>query len=152
MHAVSPRDSNRFVVLVFFMAGCRHLEVHDARLRQLSGRYRSRGIAFFAVDSEMHSSMDVDRAEVIRHGYPFPILRDVGGRVARALGAHHAGYAVVLDGHGSVRYRGAIDSDRFRLHDDARPYLADALNDLLAGVEPRRGESESESFGCALDL
>jgi hypothetical protein len=149
MHTVLPNDSNRFTVVVFFMAGCRHLEVHDARLRQLAEQYRPRGVGFFAVDSEMHGSMDVDRAEVVRHGYPFAILRDVGGRVARALDAHHAGYAVVLDVHGTVRYRGAIDSDRFQLHEDVRPYLADALKDLLAGIEPRR--RESESFGCALD-
>lgn len=135
-------------MLVFFVVGCRHLEVHDMRLRDLAHEYGPKGVTFYAVDSEMHGSLDVDRSEVIRHGYPFPILRDIGGRVAQRVGAKHAGYTVILDRRGTTRYRGAIDSDRFKLHDDRVAYLGNALEDLLAGKSPR--VTESESFGCAL--
>ena len=149
MHAVPPTGPNRITVLIFFVVGCRHLEVHDARLRALAQKYSPLGVSFFAVDSDMHGSMDIDRSAAIRHGYPFPILRDAGGRLAQRLAARHAGYAVIIERDGSVHYRGAIDSDRFHLHDDATPFLADALSDLLSGREPRR--VETESFGCALE-
>ena len=62
----------------------------------------------------------------------------------------YAGYAVVLDRDGSVRYRGGIDEDRVRMRDDATPYLSDALSDLLAGKTPR--VAETKTLGCALRL
>jgi hypothetical protein len=49
---------------------------------------------------------------------------------------------------GIVRYHGGLDSDRNELHDDALPYLGNALDDLLAGKSPRT--AESKALGCAL--
>ena len=83
-----------------------------------------------------------------RRGYPFPILGDRGARLADALGAEYASYAVVFDSRGHVRYRGGIDTDRSHLHDGATPYLQDALEDLLAAHEPRF--PEGKTLGCSL--
>jgi hypothetical protein len=55
---------------------------------------------------------------------------------------------VVLDAQGRLRYHGGIDSDRSHLHDDAQPYLGDALVDLLSGRSPR--VAEGKTLGCAL--
>ncbi len=126
------------------------LALHDQRLRKVAEDYGRRGVRFLGVDSEVGATLERDRAEVERRRYPFPIVFDRGGELARTLGAEFAGYTLVLDRDGTIRYRGGIDSDRVRLRDDATPYLRDALDDLLAGRTPRL--PESKPLGCALRL
>jgi hypothetical protein len=135
-------------VLVFFSPGCHCLAAHDARLVELYTRYRPRGLELLMIDSETTGSAERDAREAERRGYPFRIVRDPGARLADALGAEYASYAVLLDARGRVRYHGGIDSDTTRLHDDARLYLRDAIDDVLDGRAPR--VAEGEALGCAL--
>jgi hypothetical protein len=149
--AVDPRAlpvRGHITVLVFFSPGCHCLDAHDARLVGMYERFHDRGVEFAMVDSESGGSPERDAREARRRGYPFPIVRDPGARLADALGAQFASYSVVLDADGRVRYRGGIDSDESRLHAGARLYLQDAVEDLLAGRAPRI--AEGEALGCAL--
>lgn len=135
-------------VLVFFSPECHCLSEHDPRLRELYATYHPRGVQLVMIDSEVHGSPEADAAEARRRGYPFPILVDRGAQLANALGAEYATYSVVVDAQGRVRYHGGIDSDKTHLRDDATPYLRNALDDLLAGRQPR--ESVGKALGCAL--
>jgi hypothetical protein len=137
-----------WTVLVFFSPTCHCLERHEARLHALYDAYHPRGVQFLMVDSEVRGSPERDEAEARRRGYPFPIMQDHGAQLADRLGAQYATYSVVLDEQGRIRYHGGIDSDRDHLHDDATPFLADALDDLLAGHAPR--VAEGKALGCAL--
>jgi peroxiredoxin len=137
-----------FTVIVFFSALCPCQRAHDARLRELFAQYHPRGVEVVAVDAEATSTLASDREEARARSYPFPILSDPDGAVADALGAEYATYAVVVDGSGRVRYRGGLDSNRKYLTDDAKLWLRDALDDLLAGVEP--AHAETTTLGCAL--
>jgi hypothetical protein len=135
-------------VLVFFAPHCHCLMAHDARLVALYERYRTRGVQLFMVDSEASATTERDQAEAKARGYPFPILLDRGARIANQLGADYATYTVVLDAAGNVRYRGGIDSDEMTLHDDATPYVQDAIEALLAGRAPR--VTYAKALGCSL--
>jgi hypothetical protein len=135
-------------VLVFFSPRCHCLTLHEPRLKELFERYHPRGVDFVMVDSETDGSAERDAQEAVRRGYRFPIVRDPGARLAEALGAQYATYSVVLDAQGRLRYRGGIDTDRSHLHDDAQPYLKDAIEDLLSGRSPR--VAEGKTLGCAL--
>jgi hypothetical protein len=135
-------------VLVFFSTGCHCLAAHDARLVALAGRARPRGVQFFMVDSEVDASDARDQAEAQRRGYPFPMFLDHGAKLANQVGAEYASYSVLLDAQGRILYRGGIDSDKSVLHDDATPYLEDALDDALAGRPPR--VAYGKALGCAL--
>ena len=150
LHATVPVPPERYLALVFFSHHCHCLAVHDPRLVSLAHAFRDRGVRFVGVDSENSANAERDRAEATRRGYPFPILIDQGGRLARALGAEYAGYVVVLDGEGNPQYRGGIDSDRVHLTSDRVPYLNDALEALIMGQKP--GRPETESLGCALQI
>lgn len=147
-HALTREGTARLTVVVFFADHCPCQAAHDARLRDLFTTYHPRGVDLFAVDSETGATLERDRARAIERAYPFPILLDPGGALAAEVGADYATETVVFDRTGHVRYHGGIDSDRKSLHDDAAPYLRDALDDLLAGRSPRR--SESKALGCAL--
>ena len=145
----SSRPANaRLTVLVFFAGDCPCQAAHDARLRDLYALYHPRGVDFFAVDSETGATAARDAAEATRRGYLFPILLDPGGALAHGAGAEYATETLVIDRTGAVRYHGGIDSDKHALHDDATPFLRDALDDLLAERPLRR--AESKALGCAL--
>jgi hypothetical protein len=138
----------RWTVVVFFSRHCHCLDAHEPRLRALARAYGPRGVDFAMVDAETGATVERDAAEATARGYPFPIVVDRGARLAGRLGARYATYSVVLDAGGRIRYRGGIDTDRTHLRDDATPYLANALDDLLAGRAPR--VAEAEAMGCSL--
>lgn len=139
-----------FTVITFFSDRCPCQSAHDARLVALHAKYSSRGVQFLVVDSEADASPERDANEARRRGYPFSIFVDARGVFARAIGAEYATYTVIVDARGAVRYAGGIDSDRTHLTARATPYVADALDDLLAGAAPRT--REGKVLGCALQI
>ena len=147
-HALEPGEGTRLTVLVFFANHCPCQAAHDARLRDLYALYHPRGVNILAVDSEKDATAARDGAEAAKRAYPFPILLDHGGALAHRLGAEFATDVFILDRSGAVRYHGGIDTDMRDLHDDATPFLRDALDDLLAERPLRR--AESKALGCAL--
>jgi AhpC/TSA family len=142
-------ETARLTVLVFFSPHCHCLDEHQPRLRALYAEYQTQHVQFLMIDSEVGSSPERDAEETQRRGYLFPILFDRGGRLAELLGAEYATYTVVLDAEGRIRYHGGIDTDKTHLHDDATPYLRNAIDDLLAGRAPR--VASGKALGCALE-
>jgi len=137
----------KITVVVFYAEHCPCFEVHQERLRELARTYADRGVRLILVDSEVSASTERDARAARERGLP-PIVLDPGARLADAFGADYATYTVVLDAQGRVRYRGGIDSDKERLHDDTDAYVRNAIDDLLAGREPRT--AEGKALGCAL--
>lgn len=138
---------SKLTVLVFYAEHCPCFRVHEARLVELARTYERRGVRVLFVDSEASSNADGDARAAAERGLP-PIALDPGAKLADAVGAEYATYTVVLDARGRVRYRGGIDSDKDLLHDDATLFVRDAVDDLLAGREPR--VAEGKALGCAL--
>jgi hypothetical protein len=125
-------------VLVFDAQECGVLSAHTARLRALSEEFIPRGVQFWAVERERGGE----------RLFWMPRVRDPRGDLARATGAAYAGETLVLTQDARIRYRGGIDSNGLHLTEDARPYLREALEDLLAG-RPLRFP-ETKTLGCAL--
>lgn len=150
----------QLTVLVFFSPNCPCQRAHDARLVALAERFSERAVAVRAVASEADLSARDLAAERQLRRYPFPIARDTDGRLARAAGVTFATDSVILDAGRHVIYRGGIDSDTVVLHDDATPYLANAVGRALAaiaaGADPRdlraamRGVPQHDGRGCVL--
>lgn len=139
---------NDYLVVTFFSSTCPCQSAHDSRLKDLYAQWSHRKVAFLSVDSEANSSLSADVAEAKRRGYPFPILSDVEGKLADALGARFATYTVILDKTGAIRYRGGLDSDKSHLTENARHYVRTALSQLLAGQSPN--PAEGKALGCFL--
>jgi hypothetical protein len=145
-HALPASDAT-LTVLVFFSAHCPAMAAHDPILVDLATTYRPRGVRFFAIDSEDQAGLDRDAKEADARRYPFPILLDPSAAAADAVGAEYSTFSVVIDALGQIRYRGGIDSAR--VHGAAQQaFLADALDDVLAGVPVRK--ARGVVLGCAL--
>ena len=138
---------SKLTVLVFYAEHCPCFRVHEPRLVELARIYEPRGVRVLFVDSEASANADRDARAAAERGLP-AIALDPGAKLADAVGAEYATYTVVLDPQGRVRYRGGIDSDKDRLHDDATLFLRDAVDDLMAGREP--SVAEGKALGCAL--
>ena len=139
---------SRFTVLVFVSADCLCVEAHAARLNELATHYTPWGVQFLAVDSEAGTTVSVAATEASKYGLQFPLVIDKSAKLANSLGALYATSAVILDPGGNIHYRGGLDSDIVNLHDDAKRYVLDALEDLLAGREPRL--PQAKTLGCVL--
>jgi hypothetical protein len=135
-------------VVVFFSSHCPCQRAHDERLRALAARYEQARVRFVLVDAEADADPQRDELEARARRYPFPILADPSGSLADSLGAEYATYTVVLDAGQRVRYQGGIDSDKQHLTDDARFYLRDALDALVAGRDP--AVPVGKTLGCVL--
>ncbi|AKV04202.1 putative secreted protein [Labilithrix luteola] len=138
---------SKLTVLVFYADHCPCFRVHEERIKELDKAYGPKGVRFLLVDSEVEATLERDTESARERSLP-PIAIDPGAKLADALGAQYATYSVVLDEGGRVRYRGGLDTDKNRLTNDAKPYLRDALDDLLAGRDPR--VPEGKALGCAL--
>ena len=141
---------HRFTVFVFYSEDCPCMRAHEPRLEAVRSEYAARGVGLILVNSEAGADPARDTLEAKRRGYSFPLLSDHDARLAKLLNAEFATHAIIVDQHGRVRYSGGIDSDKNHMRPSAKPYLRHALDDLLAGNEPRT--PDREPLGCALRL
>jgi peroxiredoxin len=144
------RGGAKETVVEFFSSHCPCQREHDPRFKELHERFAKEGVAFFAVDSEAGVTLAALTAEAKERGYPYPILLDEGGKLARALDAQFCLTSVVADATGRIRYYGGIDSDRTCSHqaEGSHPYLQNAIASLLAGRDP--SPARTKPMGCWL--
>jgi peroxiredoxin len=139
-------------VVVFTCNHCPYAIAWHERLMQVARDYSERGVRFFAINPNDSERYPADSYEAMQRRtrdeeWPMPYLHDETQEVARSYEARTTPDVFVLDGALTIRYRGAPDSD----HSDpgqGAAWLRDALDDLLAGREVRR--SETEPVGCSV--
>lgn len=131
----------------FLGTECPVSKVYSPRMSQLIAIYREKGFEFelcFPQESETRFAV----GEFCKERNLDAVWHvDAGGEEARQMGIQRVPTAVVLDKKGTVRYRGAIDDNK----DPSRarnPYLAKALDSLIAGRNP--SPSSSDVQGCIL--
>lgn len=148
-HSLSDYESSKVVVLAFLGAECPLAKLYAPRLASLNAELKSRGVAFLGVNSNRQDSNTEVATHARRHGIEFPVLKDAGNRLADAIGVTRTPEIVVLDEKRVVRYHGRID-DQYGvgyIRDEVqKPFLKDAVVDLLAGRKVRT--SATEVVGC----
>ena len=138
-----------WVVAVFLGTECPLVKLYGPRLVGLHEKYESQGVTFLAINANVQDSVTEIAAYARIHGIKFPILKDLGNRVADQMGAERTPQVYVLDRQRKICYCGRIDDqygvgyvrDEPRRHD-----LALALDELLAGKKvsvPR-----TDAAGC----
>jgi thiol-disulfide isomerase/thioredoxin len=138
-------------VLLFSSVGCPLVQRYLPRLAALDAEYGARGVVFVSVNVGPEDTIVEMAQQALDFGVPFPVVKDVDGSVAAAVGARRTPEVVVLDKEGAIRYRGRID-EQYRLGgvspEEGRAYLREALEAVLAGdaVEV----SETTVDGCLI--
>jgi thiol-disulfide isomerase/thioredoxin len=140
-------EQSQFSVFIFYSQHCPILRVHENRLKEWVKKYEGR-VRFWLVNSEV--TADDQQQDFRDRGYPLVLLTDPSAELARFLGAEFATHTIIVDHDGSLRYSGGLDSDASSLHVNARLYLPEALDSLLAH-RPVQHPS-TEPMGCVLRL
>jgi peroxiredoxin len=139
-------------VVVFTCNHCPYALAWHERIADAARDYAGRGVRFLAInanDSDRYprDSLEAMRQRVGQESWPMPYLHDATQEVARAYGAKTTPDVFVIDASGTLRYRGAPDSD----YDDPgqrAAWLRDALDAVLDGREPEL--AETRPVGCSI--
>ncbi|MFN7016406.1 MAG: redoxin domain-containing protein, partial [Fimbriimonadales bacterium] len=135
------------VVFVFTATKCPAAQRYAVRINQLYETYRKQGVSLFLV----YSNYDDTREAVLQHRRAYglipPLVHDLDGAIARAVGATMTPQAVLIDKKMLLRYRGAIDDNRYE-NRVREHYLKNALDAVLAGKSVK--VTAAETFGCTI--
>ncbi|NOZ38698.1 MAG: redoxin domain-containing protein [Planctomycetes bacterium] len=125
-----------WIVVAFLGTECPLAKLYGPRLMALQEKYEPLGVSFLAINANLQDSVTEIAAYARIHGIEFPILKDLGNRVADQMGAERTPQVFILDQERKIRYSGRID-DQYGvgyIRDEARRHdLTIALDELLAG-------------------
>jgi peroxiredoxin len=131
---------HKAVAVIFFGTECPLVKLYATRMQELSQEFAKKGVALVAIDSNRQDAITEIDAFARLNGLTFPILKDVGNKVADQLGATRTPEALLLDSQGTVRYQGRIDNQYtfgagvgFAQPQLKRKDLAIAVDEMLAG-------------------
>ena len=150
-HSLTEWKDRRAVVVVFIGTDCPLAKQYASKLADMARRYSGKGVQFVAIDSNQQDPLASITHFARVNKIDFPILKDPANQVADSFSAERTPEAFVLDARGTVVYRGRID-DQFGVGyarpKSVRPYLQEAIDDVLAGKPVRT--ARVEAIGCRI--
>ena len=124
------------VVVAFLGTECPLAKLYSVRLRELQQTFGDQGVQVVAVMSNRQDSLEEIAAFAKRQGLEFPVLKDLGNRMADELGATRTPEIFVFDRQRSLRYQGRVD-DQYGIgyvrEAPQREDLRIAIEELLDG-------------------
>jgi peroxiredoxin len=129
-------QQHEVLVIAFLGTECPLAKLYGPRLARLAKEFEPRGVAFIGMNANSQDAITEIAAYARLHEIPFPILKDVGHRVADQLGAQRTPEVFVIDRQREVRYWGRID-DQYGVgyvrQEPQQHDLRRALEEVLAG-------------------
>jgi peroxiredoxin len=163
-YALADMTGNSAIVLAWTGVGCPMAKVYLPRVKAIAAQFKASGVQFFLIDSNPQDSWQELSAIAKDHELGFPIIHDRGGTLAHRLGAQRTTEVIILDRQRRIAYRGAVDNQygyqsgeagsttgtvsTYRRAKPSEHFLRDALNDILAGRQVVR--AETDPMGCAI--
>lgn len=139
------------VVLAFLGTQCPLAKLYGPRLSELQEKYADQGVVVLGINSNKQDALTELTGYVHRHHIAYPMLKDVGNRLADAVGAARTPEVFVLDQQRKLRYHGRID-DQYGVGvsrlEPTRNDLAVAIDELLAGQDV--SQPETRAVGCII--
>ena len=133
------------IVFVFLATECPVAQRYTTRLKRFHAEFPT--YTFVAVYPNENDSVDEVKAYVAKAAYPFHVVKDATGRLARLFDATMTPQAFLLDTTRTLQYRGAIDDNRYETR-VKHHYLRDVLIATRDGV-PVPVQTTS-AFGCTI--
>ena len=148
-------DAKGFIV-IFTCNHCPYAIAYQDRIIDLDKKYKSRGYPVIAINSNdpeiaPNDSYDNMIIRAKEKNFPFPYLFDETQDVYRKYGAKRTPHIFLLNKQGEdlkVEYIGAIDDNSQDASQVTTPYLANAVDALLAGTTP--DPSYTKAIGCSI--
>jgi len=150
-------DAKGFIV-IFTCNTCPFAVASEERIVALDKKYKSLGYPVIAVNPNDPKVQPDDTYELMQKkakgaGFTFPYLYDAEDKVYKTYGATKTPHVYLLqkeNGKNIVKYIGAID-DNVRKADAVKDtFLANAIEELLAGKEV--SVKETKAIGCSIKV
>jgi len=149
--ALHDFEGRKALVIVFVGSECPISNLCLPELIALEKKLRGQSVQFLAVYPNEAEDLDQIAGHAYDRGTPFPVFKDIGQRLADALGITRVPSVVVLDGDFWLQYRGRVN-DQYgaaaRRPKATREDLALALDEMLAGKQVTVAETEAD--GCLI--
>ena len=150
-------DAKGFIV-IFTCNTCPYAVASEDRIIALDQEFKSQGYPVIAINPNDPSVQPDDTFELMQQkakdkGFTFPYLFDESKTVYAQYGARKTPHVFLLHkeaGQNVVRYIGAIDDNVRNASAVKDRFLANAVNDLIAGKEV--SVQETKAIGCSVKV
>ena len=150
-------DYEKYDLAVFYVqgVGCPIARIALPNYREVRDEYAGKNIAFTMFNSNIQDNLSRISKEAEEFGIDFPIMKDEGQRLAKALGVERTAEAFVFDPKTQkVLFRGPINDQlgyETQRNSASEWYLKDALDTILAG-EQINMDDVPDSKGCLVAI
>jgi len=141
------------LLVIFSCNACPWVIAWEDRYVELADMYKDKGVGIVAINSnetqfENVDSMEEMQAHAKEQGYNFYYTMDNGSKLASEFGATRTPHIYLFDKKDKLVYRGAIDDNARKPDKVENTYLADAIDNMLAGsaIDP----AATKALGCAI--
>ncbi len=155
-------SSSELLLVIFTCNHCPTAQYYEERIKAIVTDYESKGVATVAISPNDPASVRLDelgwairgdsfqemKEQAEERGYNFPYLFDGDSEeVSRQYGPLVTPHAFLFDKDRKLRYAGAIDDSEREQHVSTH-YVRDAMDSLLAGMEPEI--AQTKVVGCSV--
>ena len=146
-----------YELAVFYVqgVGCPIARIALPNYREVRDEYASKNIAFTMFNSNIQDNLARISTEAEEFDIDFPIMKDEGQKLAKALGVERTAEAFVFDPETQeVLFRGPINDQlgyETQRNNASKWYLKDALDTILAGG-PVNMDDVPNSKGCLVAI
>jgi len=141
------------LLVIFSCNACPWVIAWEDRYVELADTYKDKGVGIVAINSNETQFENVDSMEEMQEhakeqGYNFYYTMDNGSKLASEFGATRTPHIYLFDKKDKLVYRGAIDDNARKPDKVENTYLADAIDNMLAGntIDP----TATKALGCAI--
>ncbi len=127
-------------VLIFVSSLCPCTDAHRQMVESILEQTKAKGINFYLVFSNKGETQDFVEYFYNSINWNIPYVLDTAGILLNKYKATHTPQAFVLSPKNKVLYKGPIDDSNLNQGRVDKPYLKNALEDLLAGRAIQRPE------------
>ena len=140
----------KIVVLEWFNEDCPIVQGHYAgdKMNKLAGKYKEKDVVWLAINSTYGKTNETNKKAATAWKMDRPILNDAPGKVGHAYGASNTPGMYVINKQGIIAYMGAIDDNSVGTKKEPKNYVAQALDQLLAGQTIT--EPQTKQYGCSV--
>ena len=150
-------DYEKYDLAVFYVqgVGCPIARIALPNYREVRDEYSGKNIAFTMFNSNIQDNLSRISKEAEEFGIDFPIMKDEGQRLAKALGVERTAEAFVFDPKTQkVLFRGPINDQlgyETQRNSASEWYLKDALDTILEGNQVNM-DNVPDSKGCLVAI
>ena len=144
---------NKGTLVIFSCNTCPWVIRWEDRYVSIADKYTPKGIGVIAVNSNAGRFDGDDSLEkMVKHAkkndYNFPYAQDPRSQLASKFGARKTPHIYLFDNNDVLVYRGAIDDNARDARSVDEPYLANAIDQLIAGNPIEK--PISKAIGCGI--